>query len=167
MTLIQWSCQAISDDYAANGPGMDHTRFGHAGPQRYIPVESQKVEVFLEQSFWDDTNPPVGRWKKTWLRPHVNFALDDKDFGYYTTDDTVTFEPESKRRRMSNASKERQRAFKANEGCKKAMQLKVRWHCSRNVSKERKAEFHEKEKDRLNALWAECTKGIDKQVFSK
>jgi hypothetical protein len=35
----------------------------------------------------------------------------------------------------------------------------------KDVSEERKAEFHELEITKLNGMWAEFTKGIDDRVF--
>ena len=169
LCLLQWPCEVLRELYAgdSDGTAIETTRFGDGGPERWIPIDAMKAERFLEQSFWDDPNPPVGYWKKLWLRPAVPLALDWGDFGYYTTGDTPPFMPESKRRRLSDATKERQRVRKANVRWKQRMQLKFRWHRSKEISEERKAVFHEQEMGRLNELWAECTKGIDGQIIPK
>jgi hypothetical protein len=161
MVLVQWPRQELCDVYADGGGNtIELTQCDDAGPDRYIPVEPRNIEAFFLQSFWDDPNPPVGCWKKMWLRPAVFAALDPVDFAYFTTGDTPPFEPEAKRRRLSDATTRRQRAQKADERWKKRMQSRCRWHRSREVAEERKAEFHEREKERLNLLWAGCMKGI-------
>jgi hypothetical protein len=161
LALLQWPCQGMCDEYAQGGSQpMDCALFGDAGPDRFIPVDPRKVEVFFLQSFWDDSNPPVGCWKKMWLKPHVNMALDEDDFDHFNTGDTAPFLPEPKRRRFSDATKDRQRVRKANERWKKRNEVRFRWHRSKDISEERKAEFHEQEMERLNELWVECLRGI-------
>jgi hypothetical protein len=161
IVLMQWPCQELCDMYDdGQHGGMQLTQPGDAGPERYIPVEPRKVEAFFLQSFWDDPNPPVGCWKKMWLRPAVFAALDPVDFAYYTTGDTRPFEPEAKRRKFSDATTERQRARKADERWKERTQSRFRWHRSKDIAEERKAEFHEREAERLGLLWAECMKGV-------
>lgn len=169
MSLLQWPSELLHNAYSkdARGEPIEITKFGDGGPDRWMLIDSLKIERFLKQSFWDDPNPPVGHWKKMWLRPHINFVLDKADWKYHTTGDTPPFMPEAKRRRFSDATKERQRVQKANEKWKNRMQQKFRWHRSQDLSEERKAEFHEKEMGRLNELWAECTKGLDGQVIPK
>jgi len=168
VALLQWPCECLHQTYLTNDTGdIEIMRFGEIGPDRWMHLDYLKVQRFLEQSFWDDPNPPVGNWEKMWLKPHVNFALDKHDWEYHTTGDTLPFMPEPKRRRMSDRTYELQRVQKANERWKNRMQQKFRWHRSKDLSEERKAEFHEKEMARLNALWAECTKGIDGQVIPK
>jgi hypothetical protein len=155
--LFPWPCQAKVDLYRRIGAPVQWVRLGHAGPTRFLPVEPHQVHVFLEQSFWDDPTPPAGCWKKMWLRPHVELALDEDDFDYFTTGDTPPYQPQPKRRRFSDATMERQRARRANAGWKKRNAQRFRWHRSKDVSEERKEEFHEREKERLNQLWVEWT----------
>jgi hypothetical protein len=165
--LMKWPCQDSVDVYIDDGTPMKWTRLGDAGPCREFLFEPRRMEVFLEQSFWDDPAPPAGCWKKMWSRPHVELALDGDDFDYFTTGDTSPYRPQPKRRRFSDATKERQRLRRANAVWKKRNAVKFRWHRSKDVSEERKDEFHEREKERLNQLWVEWTKGADDTVFSR
>lgn len=162
ITLQQWPCQDLCDTYAEGGTKdtIELTRiFTDAGPDRHIPVDPSKVQAFFLQSFWDDPNPPVGCWKKMWLRPAVFAALNPWDFDDFTTGDTVPFEPEAKRRRFSDATTEYRRVHKAGERWNKRMQSRSTWHRSKALSEERKAVFHEQEKERLDELWAKCMEG--------
>jgi hypothetical protein len=152
--LLPWPCQITVDCYKEEGEILRWVRFGDAGPERCLPLNPRQVEVFLEQSFWDDPTPPAGCWKKMWLKPHVEIALDKDDFKYFTTGDTRPYQPQAKRRRLSDATMERQRARIANEGWKKRNAVKFRWHRSKGVSEERNDAFHEREKERLNQFWA-------------
>jgi hypothetical protein len=156
--LLPWPCQVTLDLYRGTGNPMDWARLGDAGPERFLPVKPHQVHVFLEQSFWDDPAPPAGCLKKMWLGPHVELALDEDDFEYFTTGDTPPYQPQPKRRRFSDATKERQRLRRANAARKKRDAVKFRWYRSKDVSEERKEEFHEREKERLNQMWVEWTK---------
>jgi hypothetical protein len=105
--LLPWPCQITVDRYKEEGEPLRWVRFGDAGPEQCLPLNSRQVEVFLEQSFWDDPTPPAGCSKKMWLKPHVEIALDEDDFKYFTTGDTRRYEPLAKRSRLSDATKER------------------------------------------------------------
>jgi hypothetical protein len=165
--FLPWPCQDTVDLYIEDGTPMQWVRLCDAGPERLFPIKARQIEVFLEQSFWDDPTPPAGCWKKMWLKPHVELALDEDDFEYFTTGDTLPYQPQLKRRRFSDATKERRRVRRANAAWKKRNAVRFRWHRSKDVSEERKEEFHEREKERLNQLWVECTEGVDAMVLSK
>ena len=86
--------------------------------------------------------------------------MDEDDFRYFTTDDPRPYQPRAKRRRLSDATMERRDARIANTGWKRRNAVKFRWHRSKDISRERKDEFHEREKTRVDQLWVECMKGI-------
>ncbi|KAM0690182.1 hypothetical protein Q7P36_008949 [Cladosporium allicinum] len=158
--LLPWPCQTTVNCYKEEGEILRWVRFGEAGPERYLPLSTRQVEVFLEQSFWDDPTPPAGCWKKMWLKPHVEIALDEHDFKYLTTGDPRPYQPRAKRRRLSDATMERRDARIANTRWKRRNAVKFRWHRSKDISRERKDEFHEREKTRVDRLWVQCMKGI-------
>ena len=149
IVVQQWPAQSLCDAYAEEGSKdtIDLIRPGDAGPDRFIPVEPEKVEAFFLQSFWDDPNPPVGSWKKMWLRPAVFAALNRKDFDDFTIGDSPPFEPGPNKRRKLTSDKKR-------------VQSRVGWNRRKEIAGERKAEFYERERERLNELWAECMRGI-------
>jgi hypothetical protein len=159
MTLMQWPCQFVCDNYATRDigevsiPGVDD-----AGPERYFPVDPLKVEAFFLQGFWDDPNPPVGAWKKMWLRSPVELALNREDFDYFTTGDTPPDMPELKRIRPNALTKQRVREM--NKRWKKLMQSTFRSRRDKAIAEKRKAEFHEQQKGRLDKLWAAFMQGV-------
>ena len=82
-----------------------------------------------------------------WLRPAVFAALNRMDFDEFTTGDSPPFEPGPNKRRKLTSDKKR-------------VQSRVGWHRRKEIAGERKAEFYERERERLNELWAECMRGI-------
>ena len=69
------------------------------GPERCFPIEPRKIAAFFEQSFWDNPEPPVGCWKKMWLRPYCEVALDREDFDYFNSGSRYPLRPRAKKRR--------------------------------------------------------------------
>jgi hypothetical protein len=158
--LQRWPQPFLYDCHTSNNYPMDARLFADLGPDRNFPIELAKIAALLEQSFWDDPKPLVGCWKKMWLRPHVEVALNEDDYDYYNSGSKSSSDPPKKRRRLSDAAMERQRADDANEKWEEYMEVEVRWHRRKEVSAERKAVFHEREMIKLNGLWEECMKGI-------
>jgi hypothetical protein len=157
--LLQWPCDGMCDTYSrGDGQAIELVGTNDPGPDRYMAVEPRKVQAFFLQSFWDDPNPPVGCWKKMWLRPCVELALDPVDFDYFTTGDTPPLLPELKRVRPNTMTKERVR--KINKSGRKLTQSRYRLFRNRDYEEKRKAEFYEQEKERLDELWAETMKGV-------
>ena len=103
-SLSRWPSPAMYEHYKKYNHPIETRPSMDLGPERCFPIEPRKIAAFLEQSFWDDPEPPVGCWKKMWLRPHCEVALDREDFDYFNSDSLYSLRPHpKKRRRLGNA----------------------------------------------------------------
>jgi hypothetical protein len=115
--VSQWPSQRAFDFYTSKGYDMElgfEVEPGQTvdlGRARDFPVETRKCAVFLEQSFWDDPKPPAGCWKKMWLRPHMELAINEKDFDHFNSFEEP-YVPPLKRQQLSEAAMERMRGPK-------------------------------------------------------
>jgi hypothetical protein len=114
------------NQYVSGGYSMEIELFLDLGPDRCFPVEPRRCAALLEQTFWDDPEPPTGCWKKVWLRPHLELAIDEADFDYPNSGCEFPAMPPSKRRRLSDAATERKRVDDASEKWDDYMEVAVR-----------------------------------------
>jgi hypothetical protein len=128
--LDRWPSPACYDLYKSSGtplmlgPELEPGQCVDLGPNRYYPLEIRRCAAFLQQSFWDDPMPPAGCPKKMWLRPHMELAIDEKDFDYFNAFEEP-YMPPRKRQQLSEAAMERKRAENANESSEDSMEVNV------------------------------------------
>ena len=100
-----------------------------------------------------------------WLRPYHEVPTDEREHAFFSSGHDVPFEVSAKKRRLSEAAMERARAYASKIRRSEGLARADRWHRCREMLLERKADFHDRAKDRLNALWTSCTPAIGDKMF--
>jgi len=138
--------------------------FGKLEYTRLLTVSPAKYGEFLHQRFWDEEKP--GKvFKKMWLRPYHEAPQHETEFTYFSYGHEAPIEVSAKKRRLSEAATNRARAYASKSRRSEGVARADRWHRCRELLLERKADFHDRAKDRLNALWTSCIPATGEKMF--
>jgi hypothetical protein len=102
-----------------------------------------------------------------WLRPYYEAPADEDEYKFYSTGHESTVDVLAKKRRLSDAAMDRQRAYAQKVRRFERTSRPDRWHRCMEKLQERKEEFHDREKDLLDALWKRCVPIFDGKTFLK
>lgn len=166
--VVQWPDLRIFEKYSEGEAAMPIRYFGKLQDQRELPFDASRCTRFLDQSFWDAKKPSKD-FKKMWLKPYIEAPMH---YGEYHTFNPEAYEKpvevSAKKRRLSDATMERERLY-ASRLRRAELILARPGRESRYLEKleERKEEFHEREKHKLNALWESCTENLEIEIFLK
>jgi hypothetical protein len=162
--IFPWPNLQYFEHYMRIGGTMDIRYFGKLEEARDLIVEPWQHEKFLDQSFWDEEQPSKA-FKKMWLRPYCETAAHEAEYTRFSSGHEAPVEVSAKKQRLSDAAMERQRAYASKVRRSERMARADRWHRCKEMLLERKADFHDRAKDRLDALWTSCTPAAGEKPF--
>jgi hypothetical protein len=152
--------------YQKNDLVMPLHRFVLLPVSREHSLHGSESDKFLEPSFWKQEKDPKA-FKKMWLRPYYEAPADEDEYKFYSTGHESTVDVLAKKRRLSDAAMDRQRAYAQKVRRFERTSRPDRWHRCMEKLQERKEEFHDREKDLLDALWKRCVPIFDGKTFLK
>jgi hypothetical protein len=114
-------------------------------------VDSSDFEQFLQSRFWKEEKPEE-LFKRMWMRPHYEAPIHEGGYKTYSTGHEPLDDVVAKKRRLSDATMDRQRAHAQKARRFERIARLDRWHRCMKKLQERKEEFHDREKSRLDAL---------------
>jgi hypothetical protein len=164
LVLLPWPNLQQFETYMAKSARMGIRYFGKLEYSRELVVEPSQYGEFLHQKFWDEDKPGEA-FKKMWLRPYREAPTDEYEHTYYSSGHETPVEISAKKRRLSDAAMAHLRAYASKVRRSERMARYDRWHRCKEVLLEREADFHDRAKDRLNALWTSCTPAAGEKSF--
>lgn len=164
LALLPWPNLQQYELYMANSAKMGIRYFGQLEYSRHLIVQPSQYGEFLHQRFWDEEKPDEV-FKKMWLKPHHEHPTYEEEYTYYSSGHEAPVEVSAKKRRLSDAAMAHLRAYASKVRRSERMARADRWHRCKEMMLERKADFHDRAKDRLNALWASCTPVAGEKMF--
>lgn len=162
--VVPWPSVEIYDQYAGTEFDMQSRRLGALQKTRWHPLLQYDFERFSKQSFWD-ASTPVKRFKKLWLRPYREVPISEDEYSIYSSGHEAPVEVSAKKQRLDDATIECYRQHVLQMGRVEPMARADRWHRRNEKLLELKDEFHDREKDHLNALWISCLKDFETKMF--
>lgn len=162
--VLPWPNMQHFDHYMSGGHPMAIRYFGKLGIARYLVPQPWEYHKFLDQSFWDEETPKE-TFKKMWLKPYHENPIWEEEYTRFSSGHEAPVEVSAKKRRLSEAAMDRARTYASKLRRSEAMARTDRWHRCREMLLERKADFHDRAKDRLNALWTSCTPAAGEIMF--
>lgn len=162
--LVPWPNLEILERYFKTGFQIDNRHFGTLRNHPWKELLHDEYERFFEQDFWDEPTPAT-RFKKMWLRPYHECPINAYEHSVYSAGHKVPVEVLAKKRRSSDATMQREREYARRMRRAEPMTRADRWRRHTEKLQERKDEFHDREKDRLNALWKSFVKDFPTDVF--
>ena len=163
LLLMPWPNLQQFEHYMATSARMGIRYFGKLEYSRFLKVLPSQYGEFLHQRFWDEEKPDKV-FKKMWLRPCHEAPIHEDEYTHFSSGHETPLEISAKKRRLSDAAMDRARAYASKVRRSEGM-AKARWHRCREMLLERKADFHDRAKDRLDALWTNCTPAIGEKMF--
>jgi hypothetical protein len=164
LSIMPWPNLQQFESYMAISAKMGIRYFGQLEYSRHLAVQPCQYGEFLHQKFWDEEKPDKV-FKKMWLKPYLEAPQHETEFTYFNSGHEAPIEVSAKKRRLSNAAMDRARAYASKLRRSERMARADRWHRCREILLERKSDFHDRAKDRLNALWTSCTPAIGEKMF--
>jgi len=164
LSIMPWPNLQQFESFMAISARMSIRYFGQLEYSRHLAVQPCQYGEFLHQKFWDEEKPDKV-FKKMWLKPYLEAPQHETEFTYFNSGHEAPIEVSAKKRRLSNAAMDRARAYASKLRRSERMARADRWHRCREILLERKSDFHDRAKDRLNALWTSCTPAIGEKMF--
>ena len=164
LSIMPWPNLQQFESFMAISARMSIRYFGQLEYSRHLAVQPCQYGEFLHQKFWDEEKPDKV-FKKMWLKPYLEAPQHETEFTYFNSGHEAPIQVSAKKRRLSNAAMDRARAYASKLRRSERMARADRWHRCREILLERKADFHDRAKDRLNALWTSCTPAIGEKMF--
>lgn len=166
LLLYSWPNLQHFKSYMSSSAKMGIRYFGQLEYSRNVPVGPWQYGEFLQQKFWDEKK--AGNvFKKMWLMPYLEAPMDEYEYTRFSSGHEAPIEVSAKKRRLSDAAMDHLRAYASKVRRNESMARADRWHRCKEMLLERKAAFHDRAKDRLNALWTSCTPGPDEKMFQQ
>jgi hypothetical protein len=152
------------EPYAHDGEMLEPTNFSKVALPTTVGYYPKRFrwECFLEQDFWDESEPRYNTFKKLWLRVHDVYYTDST----IAADETPVANTRDKRVRLSDAQMEYNRIVARREEKRERMQAnKARWDRYCDKADERREEFLDNGGLRVfDEAWIECTKYFNENV---
>lgn len=162
--VVPWPNLEVLERYTRTGYEVDNRHFGTLRDLPWKELFHNEYERFFEQSFWDEPKP-AKRFKKLWLMPYHECPISEHEHWVYSAGHEAPIEILAKKRRLSDATMQRNREYARRMRRAEPMARADRWHRINEKMQERKDEFLDREKDRLNALWQSCAKHFSTDIF--
>ena len=154
--VTPWPNYQLWEPYAYGGQCLEITKFSKVSLPALTSYCPRKFrwECFLEQSFWDESEPRYKALKKLWLRAHDAYYTDLT----IAADETPVANTRDKRVRLSDAKMEYNRIVARRERRREAMEAsKARWDRYCDKAEEKTEEFLDNGGLRVfDAAWAGC-----------
>lgn len=154
--VTPWPNYQLWEPYAYGGQCLEITKFSKVSLPALASYCPRKFrwECFLEQSFWDESEPRYKALKKLWLRAHDAYYTDLT----IAADETPVANTRDKRVRLSDAKMEYNRIVARRERRREVMEAsKARWDRYCDKAEEKTEEFLDNGGLRVfDAAWAGC-----------
>jgi hypothetical protein len=165
ISIIPWPNYDYWESYANDGFMLELTDFSGAALPALIDYcpRTFRWECFLEQDFWDESEPRYNTFKKLWLRVHDVYYTDST----IAADETPVANTRDKRVRLSDAQMEYNRICARREERRERMQAnKARWDRYCDKADERRESFLDNGGLRVfDEAWVKCTNHFDENIF--
>lgn len=162
--VVPWPSVEIYNQYAGTEFDMQSRHLGALQKTRWHPLLQYDFERFFKQSFWDAPTP-AKRFKKMWLRPYREVPISEDEYSIYSSGHETPLEVLAKKRKLSDATMKRDGQYALQMGKAEPTARADHWHRRNEKLLELKDEFHDREKDHLNALWISCMKDFETKMF--
>jgi len=147
--LTPWPNLEVFERYVKVSAAIDIRHFGKLDYPRIFRVEPSQFTEFLHHEFWEEERPG-GR--QMWLRPYHEAPVDEEEYTRFSSGHQAPIEVSAKKQRLSDAAMDRQRRYASNIRRGECMARADRWYRCKEKSLERKEDFHEGARGRLDAL---------------
>ena len=162
--VLPWPNMQYFNHYMQGGHPMAIRSFGKLAWARTLIVDPQRYTRFLTQSFWDEETPGED-FKKMWLKPYYEAPTCEEEYTLFNSGHEPPVEILAKKQRLSDTATDRQRAYASRARRSEAMARMDRRQRCKERSLERREDFHDREKYRLNLLWANCAPKTYDKMF--